>query len=212
MIILVSGFEPFQSSQVNPSQEVCKILDRQVRSGVPIQTVTLPVRHRAGPSTLIEAIQQIQPEIVLCLGESTGVDSLRVERVAINLINDRIPDNGGESIRDARIVPGGPDAYFTHFPVDRLVEKIQLAGVPAEESLSAGTFLCNEVFYSVLHEVSIRNSSCRVGFIHLPALPMQIAERKLTCPSMELETSCTGVLAAIDALLEWTREPEFIRR
>jgi len=138
---------------------------------------------------------------VLSLGVAGGRAALSVERVAVNLLDYRIPDNSGLQTRDRPILPGGPAAYFATLPVRGIYEAIRSAGVPVELSLSAGAFLCNQALYEMLHYLADKGHEIPAGFIHLPALPEQAAPREGgKVPSMSLETMQRGVAAAIKVL------------
>jgi pyroglutamyl-peptidase len=162
--------------------------------------VVLPVENRSGPAALIAAFERCQPDAVLSLGEASGRSAISVERVAVNLMDYRIPDNAGENVTDQSIAPDGPAAYFSSLPVRGIVERLHEAGVPAELSMSAGTYLCNQVFYAMLHYLAVRNLAIPAGFIHLPRLPAQAAAQKTSSPSMSLETSLAGVRLAIEVI------------
>jgi pyroglutamyl-peptidase len=123
---------------------------------------------------------------------------LSIERVALNLLDYTIPDNSGAQVKDEPIVPDGPAAYFISLPVREIRDAVQAAGVPAELSLSAGAFLCNQVLYTLLHHISVNKLPIKAGFIHMPALPEQVIDRPASVPSMSMETMVRGVRAAIN--------------
>jgi pyroglutamyl-peptidase len=161
----------------------------------------LPVDRVTGPATLVMAVESFKPDVVLCLGQATGRAALSIERVAVNLLDYAIADNSGAVVTDEPIVPDGPAAYFVTLPVRRVRDAIRAAGVPAELSLSAGAFLCNQVLYTLLHHIAVNRQVMRAGFIHVPALPEQIVNERHGLPSMSLETMVVGVRAAIQAML-----------
>ncbi|MEW5827729.1 MAG: pyroglutamyl-peptidase I [Chloroflexota bacterium] len=201
MNLLLTGFEPFGGDAVNPSEQVARLLDGQTLHGVTIHSEVLPVESARGPAALIQAIRRVQPDAVLCLGVAVGRAALSVERVAVNLLGYRIPDNSGVRVSDRPILPDGPAAYFTTLPVRRICEAVQAAGVPVELSLSAGAFLCNQALYEMLHYLTANGLEIPAGFIHLPALPEQAAAKEGgKVPSMSLETIQRGVDAAIEVL------------
>jgi pyroglutamyl-peptidase len=202
MKLLLTGFEPFGGSKVNPSEQVVQTLARKTFANVQLHTAILSVDRERGPAQLLEAMRAVEPEAVLCLGEATRRAALSVERVAVNLLDFGIPDNAGQQVVDRPIVPGGPAAYFVTLPVRALVNAIRAAGVPAELSLSAGTFLCNQVLYTLLHNLTPASIPIppAAGFIHLPALPEQAAQSPQLMPSMSLDTMLKGITAAIEAL------------
>ena len=201
MNLLLTGFEPFGGDAVNPSEQVARSLDGRTINSVTVHSEVLPVESGRGPAALIQAIQRIRPDAALCLGVAVGRAALSVERVALNLLDYRIPDNSGVQTRDQPILPNGPAAYFATLPVRRICEAIQSAGVPVELSLSAGSFLCNQVFYETLHYLASNRLAIPAGFIHLPALPEQAAAKDGgKTPSMSLETVLKGIVAAIEVM------------
>ena len=200
MKLLVTGFEPFGGSTINPSEQVVLALAHDAVAGVELRAGILPVDRTRGPAKVIELITQFQPDAVMCLGEAGRRQTLNIERVGINLMDYRIADNSGNLVADEPIVRGGPAAYFTTLPAREMLAAAQAAGVPAELSLSAGAFLCNQVTYAVLHFLALQNLSTPAGFIHLPLLPEQAARRDPVVASMALETMVKGVRAAIAAI------------
>ena len=210
MRILLTGFEPFGGSPINPSEEVVKALVVSPPEGIELHTAILPVSHRGGPEALLRAVERSQPGAVVCLGEAGGRAGLSIERVAINLVDDHIADNAGERWVDRPVIAGGPAAYFTTLPVKEIRAAILEAGVPTELSLSAGAFLCNQVAYTLLHSLATDHlgEAFPAGFIHLPLLPEQAAARQRerpetgAGPSMDLETQVRGVAAGLRRLKE----------
>jgi pyroglutamyl-peptidase len=199
MKLLLTGFEPFGGSNVNPSQQIVRALADRPIEGVQIYTALLPVDNVRGPAEALTAMQTYNPDTVLSLGQANSRVALSIERLAVNLADYAIPDNAGTRVVDRSIVTGGPAAYFVTLPVRALLAAIREANVPAELSLSAGTFLCNQVLYAVLHHISINGLPTRAGFIHVPSLPEQVVDQP-RIPSMSLETMIAGVSAAIKAL------------
>lgn len=201
MKLLLTGFEPFGGSAINPSEQVVLALAHDDIEGVERRAVILPVDRVRTAATAIAAIQEFQPDAILSLGEASRRMAISIERVAINLMDYRIADNAGHQVMDEPIVPDGPAAYFVTLPVRAMLQAVRAAGVPAELSLSAGAFLCNQVTYAVLHYLGTKGLGIPAGFIHLPSLPEQAAKRDPLIPSMALETMVKGVRAAIGALL-----------
>ena len=202
MRLLLSGFEPFGGSTINPSEQVLLALAHDGIADVELRAVILPVDRTRGPAKLLEAVSDFAPDAVLCLGEASRRMALSVERVALNLMDYRIADNSGNRVQDELIVPDGPAAYFMTLPVRAMLNAVVEAGVPAELSLSAGSFLCNQVTYSLLHFLTTHKLDTPAGFIHLPALPQQAAGRDVLMPSMALETMLKGVRAALGAIVK----------
>ena len=200
MKLLLAGFEPFGGSAVNPSEQVVRALAQESLPGIALHTAILPVDRVNGPATLIRAVQESQPDAVLCLGEAPGRTAISIERVAINLMDYRIADNAGNQAQDEPIVPDGPAAYFVTLPVRAMLEAIRAANVPAELSLSAGAFLCNQVLYTLLHHLTPNNPGVRAGFAHVPPLPEQVVNKDRLIASMGLDIMLTGIRAAISAV------------
>ncbi|RPI32561.1 MAG: pyroglutamyl-peptidase I [Chloroflexota bacterium] len=204
MNLLITGFEPFAGSTTNPSH--CAALALAVRppEGVRLHTAILPVDSQGGPDALLKALDEHRPDAVICLGEAGRRARISIERVAVNLMDYAIPDNQGRLAVDEPIVPGGPAAYFATLPVKRMLESVRAAGVPAELSLSAGAYLCNQVMYILLHHLAENQLPVPAGFIHLPYLPEQAVQPPLSemgpLPSMGLETAVRGLSAGIAAL------------
>lgn len=206
MKLLLTGFEPFGGQTVNPSERVVAALTTQTIPGVELHSAILPVDHERGPAALLDAYESTRPDAVICLGEAGRRARISIERVAINLLDYRLPDNAGRRIVDAPIVADGPAAYFCTLPVRALCEAVRDGGVPAELSLSAGTFLCNQVTYTLLHHLATHGRRCMAGFIHLPFLPEQAARESAPVASMGLDTMTHGIAAAIRALAALSHE------
>ena len=168
--ILLTGFEPFHNSSLNPSQEVI----RRIEHPALIAKEVLPVTFGESARRLIELINQHSPDVVISLGQAEGRTQITPERVAINLDDARIVDNAGNSPRESAIVEGAPAAYFTTLPIAKIVESLKEAGIPAAISLSAGTFVCNHIFYAMQHHCA--NTEILSGFIHLPLMNEQASE------------------------------------
>ncbi|MEZ0396112.1 MAG: pyroglutamyl-peptidase I [Anaerolineales bacterium] len=200
MNILLTGFEPFGGSDLNPSEQVVRALAARPPRRVRLATAILPVDQEKGPEVLWRAVEQNRPEAVLCLGEAAGRAAISIERLAVNLLDFRIADNAGRQVSDQPIVPAGPAAYFVTLPVRAILTAIQQAGIPAELSLSAGAFLCNQVTYVLLHRLHERGGVIPAGFIHLPALPEQAARRSPPIPSMSLASMEEAVRIALQVI------------
>ena len=180
-VILVTGFEPFGGSTVNPSALAAAELAAHPPAGLEVCTAVLPVVGGSGPGSARAAvdalIDRFRPDRVLHLGEAHLRSAVSVERIAVNLRDYRIPDNAGAAVRDEPVVPGGPDACFATLPVRALVDAVGQVGVAAELSLSAGAFLCNELMYHTLHRAAREAHAFTAGFVHLPQLEEQSRDR-----------------------------------
>ena len=157
----------------------------------------LPVEFKATTEILKKRLKEHRPDVVISLGQAGNRPEISVERVAINLDNCRssngqkvIADNAGDTPVDEPIVADGPQAYFSNLPVWEIVEAIQKVGVDAAGSYTAGTYVCNHVMYTVLHEVAINYPDIKAGFIHVPFLPEQ---NPVTGYTMELSDMVKGI-------------------
>ena len=196
MKALVTGFEPFGGDAVNPSFEVLRLLPARL-GALDVATTALPVVYGAALPALREAIAAAAPDIVLCVGLAGGRAELSLERVAINIDDARIADNDGNQPIDRPVVGGGPAAYFATLPIKAAVAALREAGLPAAVSNSAGTFLCNHVFYGLMYEAAAHRSRFRGGFLHVPYLPSQAA-RVPGAPSMALEQIVEGITIILE--------------
>lgn len=172
--LLVTGFEPFGGDAINPSWEVARALDGAVVDGARVVAVQLPCVFGEALAVLAAALDTHRPRIVLSLGLAANRSAMSVERVGINVDDARIPDNAGAQPIDRPVVLGAPAAYFATLPIKAIVAALQQAGLPAEVSQTAGTFVCNHVLFGLMHQLR-RRRGVRGGFMHLPLLPEQAA-------------------------------------
>lgn len=200
MRLLLTAFEPFAGLKRNASLEALRAV---VAVGVPnvrLHTAVLPVDATSGPNSLIRAVRRAKPEVVVCLGQAARRPLICIERLGVNLLDFRIADNRGKKIIDKPVVRGGPAAYFTTLPHRAMLRAMHRAGVPAELSQDAGTYLCNQVTYTLMHLIATEFTDVRGGFIHLPALPEQAIGQRERWPTMAVETSAMGIISAIRAI------------
>ncbi len=190
--ILVIGFEPFATSSLNPSGEIAKAL-----IGDDLVTATLPVVFGQASAQLRELLDLHKPTAVLCLGQAEGRSMMTPERIAINLDDARIADNAGNQPKEQRIVTNGADGHFSTLPIEQMVTSMKAAGIPASISLSAGTFVCNHIFY-VLQDY-LKDSSVASGFMHVPLMDEQRREYP-TLPTMPIRQMIAGVQISLDLL------------
>jgi pyroglutamyl-peptidase len=191
MKALVTGFEPFAGDVLNPAQEALAVLPTQL-GGLWISTCILPTEFGRSRAVLEDAVLTRVPDIVLGLGLAGGRAALSLERVAINIEDARIPDNAGYEPVDRPIVDDGPAAYFTNLPIKAAVRALREVGLPAVISNTAGTFVCNHVFYALMHLAATRRPDLRGGFLHLPYLPAQAVQFD-GAPSLALADIVRGV-------------------
>ena len=198
--LLLTAFEPFGGDQINASAEVLPLLVSELSTAMNVHAYLLPVDSVCVPERIRSLLCTLQPDWCVMLGQANGRAALSVERVAVNLLDFRIPDNGGHQPIDQPIVVDGPDAYFATLPVNQLVAAAREVGTPAEQSLTAGTFLCNQASYVALHTCAVEGLPTRCGFVHVPVLPEQVVEGRAT-PSMGIETMRCGLRAMLEVLV-----------
>ena len=196
-VVLVTGFDCFGGETINPSWEICRRLPREI-AGLRVETCLVPCEFRRSIEVVAEAIERHRPSIVLSVGQAGGRSRLGVERVALNVDDARIPDNAGAQPVDEAIASNGPPAYFATVPVKAMARAIRAAGIPAEVSNSAGTYVCNHVMYGVLHFLAASGQKARAGFIHVPYAEAQVLDKRDT-PAMSIESMTAGIAAAIEA-------------
>ncbi len=196
-VVLVTGFEPFDGEATNPSWDACTQLPREI-AGMRVERCLVPCEFRRSIEVVAEAIERLRPVLVVCLGLAGGRSRIGVERVAINLDDARIADNAGNQPIDERVAANGPPAYFASLPVKAMAAAARTAGVPAEVSNTAGTFVCNHLMYGVLHYLQASGYRTRAGFIHVPYSEAQAANHR-DSPSMSVSTMVKGIVAAIAA-------------
>ncbi|WP_100445407.1 pyroglutamyl-peptidase I [Glycomyces xiaoerkulensis] len=194
--LLLTGFEPFGSVPGNASREAVRAAAERGFDGAAVETALLPVAFEAAPEALEAAIDRTDPDLVLAVGQAEGRRAVTLERVAVNLVNAPIPDNDGEQPVGEPLAPGGPDAYLSNLPLRRCVAAVRAAGVPAAESLTAGSYVCNAVFYRLMRLVATSRPGLLGGFAHVPLVPWQSLEGRQ--PTMPAET----VAAALGAIAE----------
>ena len=203
MRILVTGFEPFGGQSLNPSWEVARALhglQLPGLQGAQVVAVQLPCVFAQALPALQQALMQHTPDIVLALGQAEGRCDLSVERIAINVMDARIPDNAGAQPIDVPVSAGGPASYFSTLPIKSLVAGLRASGFPASVSQTAGTFVCNQVFYALQH--TLAGQGVHSGFVHLPLLPGQAAHWPgPSLPSWPVGLQLAAVKQALDGLV-----------
>lgn len=201
-MILFTGFEPFGGETVNPALEAVRLLPDSA-GGMPIRRLRLPTSFRHAGETLLEAVDAWRPKAVVCVGQAGGRKTVTPEKVAINYIDARIPDNDGAQPADVPIRADGPAAYFATLPVRAIDEAIRAAGVPCAVSYSAGCYVCNFVMYTLLDHLAQTAPDVLGGFIHVPYAAEQTANKPAGTPSLTVAqmtqalTCAAGVIAAV---------------
>jgi pyroglutamyl-peptidase len=195
--VLLTGFAPFGGDDSNPSWDAVSALDGEQILGHRIATRCLPVEFGASLQSLRRALDETAPVLAICVGQAGGRAQIALERVAINVDDARIADNAGAQPIDEAVIAGGPAAYFSDLPIKAMLSALRDAGIPAEISQTAGTYVCNHVFYGLMHLLATRPglAATRGGLIHVPWLPEQGQ------PSMALDDIARGLEVAIHCAL-----------
>jgi len=191
MKALVTGFDPFGGDKVNPSSLAVGRLKKRIGRLV-VHTAELPTSYARSADVLRAAIDTVRPDIVLCVGQAGGRTELCLERVAINVQDARIRDNDGKQPIDKPVVEDGPAAHFTTLPIKACVAAMRKAGLPAAVSNTAGTFVCNHIFYALMDIAASHPVPMRGGFLHIPYVPEQAA-RLGGAPSMAVDDIVRGI-------------------
>lgn len=191
MKALVTGFDPFDGDKINHSSLAVGRLRKRI-GGIVVHTATLPTSYAKSAGVLRKAIEKTRPDIVLCVGQAGGRTELCLERVAINVQDARIRDNDGKQPIDKPVVADGPAAHFATLPIKACVAEMRKAGLPAAVSNTAGTFVCNHIFYALMDIAASHPIPMRGGFLHIPYVPEQVA-RLGGAPSMAVEDIVRGI-------------------
>lgn len=189
--LLITGFDPFGGETINPAWEAVKLLP-DIIGDYQLTKLEIPTVFGKAAQTVLEKAEEARPQVILCIGQAGGRAAVTPERVAINLRDAKITDNDGNQPVDEPCVPGGPTAYFATVPVKAMVKAMADAGLSAAVSNTAGTFVCNDTLYTLLHRFD--GTDVRCGFIHVPYLPQQ------GTPNLELERTVAALEAAVQAL------------
>lgn len=197
--VIVTAFEPFGDFEENPTQKVLAELPAFLYDAKIIK-VTLPVIWNQAFSELLPLIDKHKPALILMLGLAAGRTHVNIERIAINIASSKTADNLGQISHEKPIEKDGPDAYFTNLPLEKIMQRLQRKKVPAALSNTAGTYLCNQIMYQVLHHINQTESDTKAGFIHMPLLPEQVTE-KPHYASLEKRHTMDTVLTIIDVLI-----------
>lgn len=182
--VLLTSFEPFGGFARNSSFEVCRAIASGME-GVELEWLVLPVVALECATRAWAAVERLAPDLVVLTGQATGAANVRLEDRGHNLDDFPMPDNAGNVLLKRKHVPGGPDHLRTRVAIERLVAELKRDGLPVEHSLSAGTFVCNHLYYGLLHRASHLPVSPPILFVHLPLLPEQVT-RPLKLPGRPL--------------------------
>ena len=202
MKIIVTGFDPFGGETINPSIECVKALPEI--EGVELIRLELPTVFKESAKRLNEVINDVKPDAVLSVGQAGGRPGITMERIAINVDDARIPDNISQQPIDETIQTEGEAAYFTTLPIKRIVKAIREAGISAEVSNSAGTFVCNHIMYQSLFAATKADKPFKAGFMHIPFIPEQTTDK----PSLSLEESTKALQIAIETIRDYLNDED----
>ncbi len=199
-IVLLTGFEAFGGEASNPSLEIVRRLDGERIAGHRVAGAILPVAFAEAPAVLEAAIDAHAPSLVVALGQAGGRDGITLERVAVNLVDARIADNLGDQPVDVEVVVGGPPAYFTTLPVKAMLARLQALGITSSLSLTAGSYVCNQVAYALAHRLARDGGDVRGGFIHVPW-----SSEQAIChpgqPCLPIDAMVVAIRAAIETAI-----------
>lgn len=191
--LLITGFDPFGGESINPAWEAVRLLPDVIRD-FELVKLEIPTVFGAAAQVVIDKAEEIHPDAIISVGQAGGRAAVTPEMVGINLRYASIPDNMGALPCDIPIAEGAPAAFFSTLPVRAMAKAICDAGLPGAVSYSAGSFVCNDVLYSLLHRFD--GTAVRAGFIHVPFLPEQTADK----PSLPLDKTVAALCAAIKAI------------
>jgi len=208
MKVLVTGFDPFGGESINPAWEAVKVIKNEI-AGAEIVTMQIPTVVGKSIEKIHNKMVEINPDIVIAVGQAGGRFGVTPERVAINVTDARIPDNEGNQPIDEPIFADGDTAYFSNLPVKAMVQAIKDAGYPASLSNTAGTYICNHVMYGILYYIQKEFPNVRGGFIHVPFAASQVVEKPNT-PSMAIADITASLEAAIQAAVEHKNDLKII--
>ena len=200
MKVLITGFDPFGGESINPAWEAVKVIKDEI-AGAEIVKMQIPTVVRKSIAKIHDKMVEINPDIVIAVGQAGGRFGVTPERVAINVTDARIPDNEGNQPIDEPIFADGDAAYFSNLPVKAMVQEIKNAGYPTSLSNTAGTYICNHVMYGILYYIQKEFPNVRGGFIYVPFAASQVVNKPNT-PSMAIADITAAIEAAIKAAVE----------
>ena len=184
-MILLTGFEPFGTHKLNPSEEIARALDGRRFGEHAVRGVVLPVHHREAAARMVTLLDELDPAAIVHVGLAEGRARIALERVGVNVMDYAIADNAGYRAVDEACVAGGPPAYFATLPLRDILAALTADGVPAYISSTAGTYLCNQTLYATMHAISAAGRPTRAGFVHLPLSAAMVAAAGVELPSMD---------------------------
>jgi pyroglutamyl-peptidase len=201
MKILVTGFDPFGGEKVNPAYEAVKLLPKSIK-GAEIISIEVPTVFGKAAEKVEKAIEEHSPDAVLCIGQAGGRSCISIERIGINLREASIPDNDGNKPIDEKIKDDGQNAYFATLPIKAMVDNVRKNGIPSHLSYTAGSYVCNDLMYSLLYILDKKYHHIKGGFIHVPFATEQVANKANNISSMPVQTIAKGLEYAIEAIVD----------
>ena len=189
--LLITGFDPFGGESINPAWEAVKLLPETIGEYM-LCKLEIPTVFTLAAEAVLKKAAEVQPDAILCIGQAGGRAAVTPERIGINMKDAKIADNQGNQPKNTPIIPSGPDGIFATVPVQAMVDAILAAGLPGAVSNTAGTFVCNDTLYTLLHYY--KDTQVKVGFIHVPYLPEQ------GTPNLPLADTAKALEAAISAI------------
>ena len=190
-VLLITGFDPFGGDSINPSWEAVKKLPDRIGNWK-LCKLEIPTVFGLAAQTVLEKTQEVAPAAILCLGVAAGRSAVTPERIGINVRSARIPDNRGNQPKEEPVIPGGGDGLFSTMHVSAMAAAIEAMGLPGAVSNTAGTFVCNDTLYTLLHHY--QGTGVKVGFLHVPQLPEQ------GDPSLPLADTIRAITAAVQSI------------
>lgn len=210
--ILLTGYNPYRNApDFNPTGVLARELDGRKIGVARIVGRQIPVAVEDAGPRLKRLLEQVRPDAALALGVAPGRPAMSVERVAVNVLDFRVPDNRGRRYRDQPIRRDGPAAYLSTLPIRPILAALRREKVPAELSDTAGTYLCNFAMYMLLDGFATAGKTGPAGFIHVPQVP-EASLDKAGQPSMDYATTRRGILAALREIEKAMTRPPRGRR
>lgn len=200
MKILLSGFEPFDGEDINPSLEAIKLVKENI-NGSKVVKLELPVVFNKAVDIVCDELSKNEYDAVLMIGQAGGRKNITPERVAININDARIVDNEGNKPTDEIISKDSPAAYFSTLPIRKMLEYMKSKNIPCDISNSAGTFVCNNLMFGVLDYINRNNMNTIAGFMHVPYVEDQIKDKK-DMPYLKMDIIVEGIEACIEAIID----------
>ncbi len=198
MRVLLTSFEPFAGQAQNSSTEAARQVAAAPPADVELDWLVLPVVARTCVDQAWAHIEATRPDCVVSLGQAARARRLRVEQLAVNRDEYRIPDNAGNQLRDGLVAADGPPTYTATYPFARILQELPRRAIPTEPSTSAGTFVCNHLFYGLLHRAATADRRLPIGFLHVPPLPDPVRWwRRLLLPPPRPAVMVDGIRHAI---------------